>query len=82
MIIRMDGAGRLVLPKDILAVYEERYGWDGQCLEMFLDNDRLLLTPILGSRCIFCRQEVGNIVYKGKIICHKCLQELFHPRLF
>ena len=68
----LDSLGRIVLPKSLRRVYDlnEKDG-----LEIFTEGDMLILrkyTPF----CVFCGSSEGIVSYKGKNICHHCMEDI------
>lgn len=70
---KVDQLGRLVLPKELRAVYgiEE----NKTVMEIFTEGEEIILKKYEPC-CIFCRESRNVIEYKGKLICKDCLEEL------
>lgn len=68
----LDSLGRIVLPKSLRRIYDLKTK-DG--LEIFTEGDMLILrkyTPF----CVFCGSGEGIVNYKGKNICHRCMDDI------
>ena len=73
---RIDDLGRVVLPIEIrktLALESQ------DAVEIFVNEDTIVLKKYEPS-CIFCGSVEDAKVYKGKIICKKCLNALRDSR--
>ncbi|GGE08225.1 SpoVT/AbrB family regulatory protein [Marinithermofilum abyssi] len=68
---KVDHLGRIVLPKelrDTMGIHPH----DG--VEIFVNNDTIVLQKYNPS-CIFCDSSEQLFYFKGKIVCHDCLEE-------
>ena len=72
-----DNLGRVVIPVEVRRTMkiEDRDG-----LEIFVDNDRIILMKYEPSyECVFCSStEVSE--FKGRNICNKCLDAITHKK--
>ncbi len=66
---RVDGLGRIVIPKEIRRVNGIQYG---DPMEILIDGDNIVLHRYEPG-CIFCDRTDEIITFKGKKICQKCL---------
>lgn len=73
MVRKVDRVGRVVLPKELRAVYgiEE----DKTVMEIFTEEDEIILKKYEPS-CIFCREVKGTINFRGKLVCKDCLKDI------
>ncbi len=68
----VDDVGRIVIPKEIC----HKLGVEPKDpLEIFVDNTRLVLGKYEPA-CIFCGEAHDTVMYKKKLICEKCIQNL------
>ena len=73
MIRRVDELGRVVIPKEIrkkLSIEEK------DPMEIYVEGHSIVLKKV-EEKCIFCGKSKDLINYKDKLICKKCLSELF-----
>lgn len=73
MIRRVDELGRVVIPKEIrkkLSIEEK------DPIEIYVDGHSIILKKV-EENCIFCGKNKDLINYKDKLICKKCLSDLF-----
>ncbi|MDI3534034.1 MAG: AbrB family transcriptional regulator, transcriptional pleiotropic regulator of transition state [Thermosediminibacterales bacterium] len=69
---KVDELGRVVLPIELRRTLNIA---KKDALEIYVDNDKIVLKKYEPA-CIFCGN-VDNVVnFKGKNICHDCLEEL------
>lgn len=69
---RVDNLDRIVIPKEIcknLGIVPK------DSLEIFVDDDKLILGRYAPA-CIFCGSIDDLVLYKGKLVCKKCIEEL------
>ena len=69
---RIDDLGRIVLPVEIrknLSLSSK------DAVEIFVNEDTIVLKKYEPS-CIFCGSGEDAKLYKGKIVCEKCLNDL------
>ena len=73
MIRRVDELGRVVIPKEIRKklIIEEK-----DPMEIYVEGHSIVLKKV-EENCIFCGKSKDLINYKDKLICKKCLSELF-----
>lgn len=69
---KVDELGRIVLPIELRRTYsiEEK-----DALEIYVDGENIILKKYEPA-CIFCGNAKNVNNYKGKNICHGCLEEL------
>ena len=73
MIRRVDELGRVVIPKEIrkkLSIEEK------DPMEIYVEGHSIVLKKV-EENCIFCGKSKDLINNKDKLICKKCLSELF-----
>jgi transcriptional pleiotropic regulator of transition state genes len=69
---RIDDLGRIVLPIEIrknLSLASK------DAVEIFVNEDTIVLKKYEPS-CIFCGSIEDTKLYKGKLVCEKCLNDL------
>lgn len=69
---RIDDLGRIVLPIEIrknLSLASK------DAVEIFVNEDTIVLKKYEPS-CIFCGNIEDTKLYKGKLVCEKCLNDL------
>jgi transcriptional pleiotropic regulator of transition state genes len=69
---KVDDMGRITLPMELRRVYGIKIK---DPLEMFTDDDTIILKKYEPA-CIFCGDAKDVIFYKGKNICHQCLNDI------
>lgn len=69
---RIDELGRIVLPAELRAKMGLK---TKDSLEIFVEDDRVILKKYEPS-CTFCGNADETIMYKGKLICKKCLDDI------
>ncbi len=67
---KIDELGRIVLPKELRTSLSIDVG---DPMEIFVDGSAIMLKKYEPS-CIFCGEARDIIVYKGKNICSKCME--------
>ncbi|MBQ1503464.1 MAG: AbrB/MazE/SpoVT family DNA-binding domain-containing protein [Clostridia bacterium] len=68
----IDELGRIVLPVETRKMMDLNPK-DG--VEVFIEDDKIILKKYRPS-CIFCGEADGVIDFKGKKICHGCIESL------
>lgn len=68
----LDPLGRVVLPIELRRIMNIN---TDDPLEIFVDEDKIILKKYEPS-CIFCNEARNVSVYKGKLICSDCLDDL------
>ena len=68
---RIDGLGRLVLPKEI----RDTFDINEAPVEILVDDDKIVLRKYQPS-CIFCGSFDNVESFKGKLVCENCKKEL------
>ena len=69
---RIDDLGRIVLPIEIRKTLSLA---SKDAVEIFVNEDTIVLKKYEPS-CIFCGSADDAKLYKGKLVCEKCLNEL------
>ena len=69
---KMDNLGRIVIPIELRRTLEIA---ERDSVEIYVEDDRIILKKYEPA-CIFCGDANDVIHYKGKNICHKCLQAM------
>jgi transcriptional pleiotropic regulator of transition state genes len=69
---RIDSVGRFVLPIELRRTLEIG---DSDSLEIFIEDNTIVLKKYQPA-CIFCSEDVDVVLYKGKNICKKCVENL------
>lgn len=68
----VDGVGRLVIPVEM----RSRLGLtEGSEVDFQLDGQRIIIQKY-NPGCIFCDKNEEYVVYSGKRVCRRCLEEL------
>lgn len=68
VIRKLDGLGRIVIPKEIRQVYNIR---EGDALEVYTNKEGILLKKPDMS-CVICGSSADLKEFKGKRICDQC----------
>ncbi|MCL2812563.1 MAG: AbrB/MazE/SpoVT family DNA-binding domain-containing protein [Clostridia bacterium] len=72
MVRRVDELGRVVVPMEL----RRTMGIDNKDpLEIFVKGDKIILQKNY-PRCVFCGESQNAVQYKGKLICHDCIEEM------
>jgi transcriptional pleiotropic regulator of transition state genes len=69
---KVDELGRIVLPIELRRTLDIS---ERDSLEIYVDGASIILKKYQPA-CIFCDDAKDVVVYKGKNICSKCLEEL------
>lgn len=69
---RVDELGRVVIPIELRRTLDIA---EKDALEIYVDGEQIILKKYEPA-CIFCGQAKDVLIYKGKNICSKCLDEL------
>lgn len=69
---RVDSLGRVVIPMAYRKVFAIR---DGDLVDLTVEGDGIMLRR-LSSRCVFCETTDDLGLFKGRLICITCVQEL------
>ncbi len=75
---RVDGQGRIVIPKELRRINGIE---SGTPMEMFVSKEGIVLR-VYKRECDFCgalKSEVPLTRFKGKLICDECKKELRDP---
>lgn len=68
----VDELGRIVIPKEMRKKMDIA---SSDPVEIYVEGDKIILTKYHPS-CHFCGSEIGVVEFKGKKICHSCLNEI------
>jgi len=72
----VDGAGRLVIPVEM----RSRLGLtEGSEVDFQLDGQKIIIRKYT-TGCIFCDSSEECLVFNGKRICRKCVEEIRQMR--
>jgi len=69
---KLDPLGRVVLPVELRRIMNIN---KDDPLEIFVDENNIILKKYEPS-CIFCNEAKNVSMYKGKLICSDCLDDL------
>jgi len=69
---KLDGLGRLVLPKEIRKSYKIE---EKEALEIYVDGSFIMLKKY-EQTCTFCKQTTELEAYKEKQLCKQCIKEI------
>ncbi len=69
---KIDGLGRIVIPKSVRKAIGVVPGND---LEFFIDDNTVVLKKH-GSSCIFCGNDEHTSLFRDKYVCENCLKEI------
>ena len=69
---RVDNLGRVVIPMAYRKVFAIR---DGDLVDLTVESDGIMLRR-LSSRCVFCETTDDLGLFKGRLLCIGCVQEL------
>lgn len=69
---KLDELGRIVIPIELRRTMDIAVK---DTLEIFVEGDQIILKKYHPA-CIFCNDARDVILYKGKLVCEKCLAEL------
>lgn len=69
---KVDELGRIVLPIELRRTLDIA---EKDAIEIYVDGDAIMLKKYAPS-CVFCGETKGVTLYKDKIICTSCVQEL------
>lgn len=69
---RIDGLGRIVLPKELRATLDLS---DRDPLEIYTEGSMIILKKYEPA-CIFCNSTKEVISYRGRNICRACVERL------
>ncbi len=69
---KIDALGRIVIPSEIRRVLDIE---DRDDLEIYTEGDAIILKKHAPA-CLFCESTEGVVTFKGKLICHSCLEDL------
>ncbi len=69
---KVDELGRIVIPKELRNILNIN---EKDSLEIYVDGEHIILKKYEPA-CIFCDNAKDTIIYKGRIICPECIDEL------
>ena len=69
---KVDELGRIVLPIELRKTLNIT---NDSSLEIFVDEDKIVLKKYQPA-CIFCNEDTDVVLYKGKNICKRCVENL------
>ena len=69
---KLDNLGRIVIPIELRKTMDIAIK---DTLEIFTEGDQIILKKYHPA-CIFCNDARDVTLFKGKLICSKCLKEL------
>ncbi len=69
---KLDELGRIVIPIELRRTMDIAIK---DTLEIFVDGDQIILKKYHPA-CIFCNDARDVILYKGKLVCKACLEDL------
>ncbi len=70
---QVDELGRIVLPKELRKTMD--IDKKGDAVEIFTDEDKIILKKYQPC-CVFCGNADDMTFYKGKLVCHDCIESL------
>ena len=72
MVRQLDTLGRIVIPVELRRTMDLSIK---DTLEIFVDGDQIVLKKYHPA-CIFCNDARNVTLFKGKLVCDKCLAEM------
>ncbi|MGE4484246.1 MAG: AbrB/MazE/SpoVT family DNA-binding domain-containing protein [Oscillospiraceae bacterium] len=69
---KVDELGRIVIPIELRRTLDIE---EKDSLEIYVNEDTIILKKYEPA-CIFCNDAKNVMNYKGKNICHSCIEEL------
>lgn len=69
---KIDELGRIVMPIEIRKTMDIS---SKDSLEIFIDGDKIILKKYMPA-CIFCGNADDVRMYKGKLVCKECAEEI------
>ena len=69
---RIDELGRIVLPIELRNKMDIK---NKDSIEIFVDEDKIILKKYEPA-CLFCGNADDVILFKGKLVCRHCLEEM------
>lgn len=69
---QLDTLGRVVLPIELRRTFDIK---EKDPLEIFVDGENIILHKYEPS-CTFCDEASNTVMFKGKLVCESCLNEL------
>ena len=71
---KIDELGRIVLPIELRNKMDIH---TKDSVEIFVDNDKIILKKYQPC-CLFCGNADNVTMFKGKLVCRDCIEELTH----
>ncbi len=69
---KIDELGRVVIPMEI----RNTMGINSRdAMEIFVDGDKIILRKY-GTSCVFCGGEEDVTLFRGKMVCHDCIEQM------
>ncbi len=68
----IDSLGHIVIPCEILRALNMK---SGDYFEFFEDDDKIVLQK-LQEKCVFCGTSKNLLVFRKKMFCRKCLENI------
>ncbi|MGI6575861.1 MAG: AbrB/MazE/SpoVT family DNA-binding domain-containing protein [bacterium] len=69
---KVDELGRVVIPIELRRTLDIE---EKDALEIYVDADKIILKKYEPA-CVFCGNADGVVSFRGKNICHHCLQAM------
>ncbi len=69
---RIDELGRIVLPIELRNKMDIK---TKDSIEIFVEEDKIILKKYVPA-CLFCGNADDVILFKGKLVCKRCLEEM------
>lgn len=69
----VDGAGRVVIPKEIRSQLDIKDNQDS--FEIYTDGDLVILKKYQ-PKCVFCKSLDDCVMYEGYTVCKECIEKL------
>lgn len=71
---KIDELGRIVLPIELRNKMDIN---TKDSVEIFVDNDKIILKKYQPC-CVFCGNADNVTMFKGKLVCRDCIEEMTH----
>ena len=69
---KLDDLGRIVIPIELRRTMDISLR---DTLEIFVEDDKIILKKYHPA-CIFCNDARDVVMYKDKLVCKRCLEEM------
>lgn len=73
---KLDNLGRIVIPIELRKTMDIAIK---DTLEIFTEGDEIILKKYQPG-CVFCNDARGVSLFKGKLVCEKCMAEMKNSR--